>query len=576
MKHPGDRSAPESALDRRHFLALVSALGAGAALPAALAAEGSGLTEGSIAEAERLIGVSFTEGERAMMKKGVEDQLERYEALHQLSLPNSVPPAARFFPFEAEAAKGKKPEPFPVAAGAPSRPADPDELAFLPAVELGRLVRARKVKSVELTHLYLERLRRFDPVLQAVITLTEELALRQAEAADAEIAKGIHRGPLHGVPWGAKDLLAARGYPTTWGSAAYKTQTFEEDATVVDRLAAAGAVLVAKLSLGELAMGDVWFGGTTKNPWKVDQGSSGSSAGVASATVAGLVGFGVGSETLGSIVSPSTRCGATGLRPTFGRVPRTGAMALSWSMDKLGPLCRSAEDCAAVFSVIHGPDGRDGTVVDRPFHWNPKLDLKSLKVGYLPALYEKEPEKDQEEWHAFDLAALETLRGLGITLTPIELPDLPYNALRVLLTAEAAAAFDELTRSNRDDLLVQQTETSWPNVFRVGQTIPAVAYIQASRARTLAIRAMEKTLAGFDAYLAPTFGNSNLLLTNLTGHPAVVLPDGYRKDGTPTSLTITGKLYGEATILAIAAAFQGATDFHRRHPKLPVGKSAAG
>lgn len=579
MTSPGDLPALPAGFDRRRFLAFASALGAGAALPEALLAEGKGITDRSIVEAERLSGLSFTAEERKLMKKGLEEQLEAYEALRQVPIANSVPPALRFAPYEAasvEPPPAPAKSPFPEGpSGLTAAPADSEDLAFLPAVTLGRMIKEGKITSVALTRLYLERLRRSDPALQAVVTYTESLAMHLAEVADREIGNdGVDRGPLQGVPWGAKDLLAVRDYPTTWGSNVFKEQQFAENATVVDRLSANGAVLVAKLSLGELAMGDVWYGGTTKNPWKLDQGSSGSSAGPAAATTAGLVGFSLGSETLGSIVSPSTRCGATGLRPTFGRVSRHGAMALSWSMDKLGPICRTAEDCAAVFAAIHGPDGKDGTVVHRPFAWDPALDVRRLKVGYVKEAFEKEPAEGQEEWHGHDLAALDVLRHFGVELVPITLPDLPWNALRVILSAETAAAFDELTRSNRDDGLVRQTEQSWPNYFRLGQTVPAVSYLQANRIRTLAIREMEKTLTGFDAYLAPTFGASNLLLTNLTGHPAVVLPNGFRKDGTPTSLTITGKLYGEGGILALAHAYQGATDFHRRRPKvaLPVEK----
>lgn len=573
MTSPGDLPALPAGFDRRRFLAFASALGAGAALPDALLAEGKGITERSIVEAEHLTGLSFTPAEREMMKKGLEEQLESYEALRKVPLANSVPPALRFSPHEV--APPAEPVPaysFPEGtSGLTAAPSDPEDLAFLPALTLGRMIKEGKTTSVALTRLYLDRLRRFDRVLQAVVNDTEGMAMELAEVADREISNGgVDRGPLQGVPWGAKDLLAVRGYPTTWGSNLFREQRFDETATVVERLSSAGAVLVAKLSLGELALGDVWFGGTTKNPWKIDQGSSGSSAGSASATVAGCVGFSLGSETLGSIVSPSTRCGATGLRPTFGRVSRHGAMALSWSMDKLGPICRTAEDCAAVFAVIHGPDGKDGTVVHRPFTWEPARDLRKLKVGFVKEAFDKAPAEGQEEWHAHDLAALDTLRRLGVELVPLTLPDLPWNALRVILSAETAAAFDELTRSNRDDEMVRQTEQSWPNYFRLGQTVPAVSYLQANRIRTLALREMEKTLAGFDAYLAPTFGASNLLLTNLTGHPAVVLPNGFRKDGTPTSLTITGKLYGEAEILALAHAYQGATDFHRRRPKVEV------
>ncbi|MCK5377390.1 MAG: amidase, partial [Acidobacteria bacterium] len=329
--------------------------------------------------------------------------------------------------------------------------------------------------------------------------------------------------------------------------------------------------------LGALAWGDVWFGEKTRNPWNTEQGSSGSSAGPGSATAAGLVGFAIGSETWGSIVSPSTRCGVSGLRPTFGRVSRHGAMALSWSMDKLGPMCRGAEDCALVFEAIHGSDGLDPTVEDRPFVWDADLDVRSLRVGYLKALFEGEPELDEDadeedraaarEWRALDLQALDVLRSLGIELLPIELPDLPVSALSFILSAEAGAAFDDLTRSGRDDLLVRQIEDAWPNVFRQARTIPAVEYIQANRVRTLLMREMERLLEGIDLWVSPSFGGSNLLLTNLTGHPAVVLPNGFRGNGTPTSITFNGRLFGEAEILAVARTYQEATGFHLRHPE---------
>ncbi len=332
----------------------------------------------------------------------------------------------------------------------PPVPAKPEDLAFLPVTRLARLMRDRRVKSVDLTRLYLERLRKLDPVLHAVISYTEERAMEEAERADRELDAGNWRGPLHGIPWGAKDLLAARGARTTWGSVPFKEQVIDQDATVVERLEKAGAVLIAKLTLGELAWGDVWFGGMTRNPWNLEQGSSGSSAGSAAATSAGAVGFTIGSETLGSIVSPCTRTGATGLRPTFGRVSRHGAMALSWSMDKLGPICRSVEDCAAVFHAIHGPDGQDLTVVDAPFRWDPELHPRRLRVGYLKSLFEAKPDEGQEEWHAFNQATLEVLRrDLRIELKPIELPAMPIDALSVILGAESAAAFDELTRERQ-------------------------------------------------------------------------------------------------------------------------------
>jgi Asp-tRNA(Asn)/Glu-tRNA(Gln) amidotransferase A subunit family amidase len=351
----------------------------------------------------------------------------------------------------------------------------------------------------------------------------------------------------------------------------------DEDAAVVQRLDEAGAVLVAKLTLGALAWGDVWYGEKTRNPWNTEQGSSGSSAGPGSATAAGLVGFSIGSETWGSIVSPSTRCGVSGLRPTFGRVSRAGAMALSWSMDKLGPMCRSVEDCALVFEAIHGADGVDPTAVDHPFVWDSDLDIRSLRVGYLKSAFERELEFDDEdaeedrrrarEWHALDLETLKILESLGVELIPMELPDLPVGALSFILSAEAGAAFDELTRSGRDDQLVRQIEDAWPNVFRQSRTIPAVEYIQANRARTLVMREMERILEGLDCWVTPSFGGSNLLLTNLTGHPTVVLPNGFRSDGTPTSVTFNGRLFGEHQILALARAYQEATGFHRRHPE---------
>ncbi|MEJ2368381.1 MAG: amidase, partial [Acidobacteriota bacterium] len=344
------------------------------------------------------------------------------------------------------------------------------------------------------------------------------------------------------------------------------------------RLDAAGAVLVAKLSLGALAMGDVWFGGKTRNPWDPKEGSSGSSAGPAAAVAAGLVGFAVGTETLGSIVSPSTRCGCTGLRPTFGRVSRYGAMALAWSMDKIGPICRDIDDCAAVFNAIYGPDGRDGTVVKAPFDWNPNLDIRTLRIGYTKSLFDKAPDKGEEEWHAFDLATVETLRKLGLNLVPIELPDRPVDAMSLLLTCEAAAAFDDLTRSGRVDELTDQGPDAWPNIFRQGELIPAVEYIQANRARVLAMEDMRKLFSDIDLYVAPTFGGHNLTLTNLTGHPAVVVPNGFRKNGTPTSITFTGDLFREGKALAVARAYQEATDFNLRQPPLMAveGSSRAG
>ncbi len=374
---------------------------------------------------------------------------------------------------------------------------------------------------------------------------------------------GNTRGPLHGIPFGVKDLLAVKGYKTTWGSVPYKDQIIDEDATVVKRLEDAGAVLVAKLTMGELAMGDVWYGGRTRNPWNYKQGSSGSSAGSAAATAAGLVAFSIGTETLGSIVSPSTRCGTTGLRPTYGRVSRAGAMALSRLMDKIGPICRTVEDCALVFNAIYGPDGKDQTLYDAPFNYDPQVDWRKLRIGYLKADF------DSVKFNkTISDSVLTVLRRLGAKLVPIEVPKPSVEGLSIILEAEAAAAFDELTRSGKDDLMVRQNKGAWPNSFRSSRFIPAVEYIEANRVRYLVIQEMQKLMSSIDVYVAPSFGGSNLLLTNLTGHPCVVLPDGFTKEGTPASISFIGQLFGEAKLLAVAKAYQDATDFHLRNPKL--------
>jgi Asp-tRNA(Asn)/Glu-tRNA(Gln) amidotransferase A subunit family amidase len=440
-------------------------------------------------------------------------------------------------------------------------------MCFWSVADLARAIKSRKVTSLQLTKMYLRRLKKYDPLLKCVITLTEDLALAQAARADREIASGKYRGPLHGIPWGAKDLLAVTGYKTTWGAMPYKDQTIDLDATVVKRLEQAGAVLVAKLTLGALAMGDVWYGGTTRNPWNPEKGSSGSSAGPAAATAAGLVAFSIGTETLGSIVSPSTVCGVTGLRPTFGRVSRHGAMALSWSMDKIGPMCRTAEDCALVFEAIHGPDGKDLSIKHAPpFNWNPGQSIKELKTGYLKTDFQKD--RNNKKWKANDQATLDKLRDLGTNLIPIELPDYPVEAMRLILDVEAAAAFDELTRSGKDQLLVRQTKYAWPNLFRKARTVPAVEYIQANRIRTLRIKAMGELMSKVDLYVAPSWLGRNLTLTNLTGHPTVVMPNGFDDNDMPTSITLTARLFDETSIITTAKTYQDATDWHKKHPQL--------
>jgi Asp-tRNA(Asn)/Glu-tRNA(Gln) amidotransferase A subunit family amidase len=520
-------------------------------------------TKGDIAGGEKLIGLEFTDVERDSMQTDLADYLKGYDAVRALSIPNPVAPA---LVFEVRGATRKaanaKPRAGRLRVDRPAhtkRPQNLEEVAFWPVRDLAELVRTKQVTSTELTTMYLERLKRFGPQLECVVSLTEERAMESARAADAEIAQGKYRGFLHGIPYGAKDLLAVKGTKTTWGSAVYKDQVIDGTATVVQRLDQAGAILVAKLTLGELAWGDVWFGGMTRNPWNVEEGSSGSSAGSASATAAGLVGFAIGTETWGSIVSPSTRCGTTGLRPTFGAVSRAGAMALSWSMDKIGPICRSVDDCAIVFDAIRGADGIDLAAVDEDFEYAPSARLQGVRIGYVKSMFEEDyPNR------AHDTATLDQLRALGAELVPIELPALPIVPLASILTAEAAAAFDDLTRTNRDDLLVRQIKNAWPNSLRAARFIPAVEYIQANRVRSLLMDEMAKLPV--DVYVTPTFGGDNLLLTNLTGHPSVVLPNGFSEKGTPASITFMGRPFAEGKLLAVANAYQDATDFDEKHP----------
>lgn len=571
-----------SLYDRRVFLSYLSSLGLGSALvPGILWASGgtgADIDPQTIAAAEELAALNLEHSEREMMVEGVQRQAARIAALHREQIEYDLHPAIGFNPLPL----GKSPPPADPRRAITSRvtlppvPRDLQELAFQPVTVLSELVRQRRVSSVALTRMYLDRLERFDPTLKCVVSLTAERAMRQAEEVDRELARGHWRGPLHGIPWGAKDLLAVRGYKTTWGAGPFRDQIIDADAAVVQRLDAAGAVLVAKLTLGELAQGDVWFGGRTNNPWKPDQGSSGSSAGSAAATAAGLVGFAIGSETLGSISSPVTRCGATGLRPTFGRVPRTGAMPLSWSMDKLGPICRSVEDCALVLGAIHGPDGRDTDAIAAGYRWDSSVPLSSLRVGYFKAAFdtpERDPADGERVLHSskrFDDAALDVLRRLGANLVAVEVPDLPYDAMRIILTAEAAASFDELTRSNRDAELVQQGPGDWANTFRIARFIPAVDYINANRIRSRAIAAWDRLFNDVDVIVSPTFvsGLQQLVATNLTGHPAVILPNGFAENGTPVSLTFLGGLFDEARLLAAAHAYQAATAFHEARPPL--------
>ena len=525
------------------------------------------LTVSAVRQAEQLMGLEFSDAEADSMLTELTDNRKSYEAMRKVDLKNDVAPALLFDPlppgFQFE--KGQKPLKL-APLGAVNLPANRDELAFFSVRQLGELLRTKQLSSVELTRFFLARLKKHDPQLKCVVTMTEDLALKQAAAADAEIKAGRYRGPLHGIPYGAKDLLAKKGYKTTWGSVPYRDQILDYDATVVQRLEKAGAVLCAKLSLGELAWGDVWFGGTTKNPWDLSRGSSGSSAGSASSVAAGCLPFAIGSETLGSIVSPSSECGTTGLRPTFGRVPRTGAMALSWSMDKLGPITRNVEDLALVFEAIRGTDGQDATVRNAPFNYDGTQALRGMKIGILKKAFDRKYPN-----HDADSLTLSVLRKLGAQLVPIDLPDYPVGDMTLLLSVEGAAAFDELTRFNRDEQMVRQIKNAWPNIFRAARFVPAVEYIQANRLRTKLIQDMHRTLKGIDVYVSPAFGGPNLALTNLTGHPSVVLPNGFRQEAgkpeRPVSITFMGQLFGEAKLLQVARAYQEATNFHKKHPK---------
>jgi Asp-tRNA(Asn)/Glu-tRNA(Gln) amidotransferase A subunit family amidase len=545
---------------RRRVLGALAGLGIGSGVLhraiAAQAEKGAAITVETIKQAEWIAGLELSEKERASAAATVARAARGYGELRQVALDNSVPPAIAFDPTPGQrpSPQGERGTVKLSESNAAARPKTDEDLAFLPVSELAALVRSRQVTSLELTKLYLARLKRFDPLLKCVVNLTEELAIKQAKRADREIAAGQYRGPLHGIPWGAKDLIGYPGYPTTWGAKPFENQTTDTKATVAQRLEDAGAVLVAKLTLGALAMGDRWFGGMTRNPWNPKEGSSGSSAGPGSATAAGLVGFSIGSETRGSIVSPCRRCGTSGLRPTFGRVSRHGCMTLSWSMDKLGPITRSVEDCALVFGAIHGHDGLDPSAVDRPFDWPGRRNLSTLRIGY----FENGTPVDQR-------ADLKVLRDLGVKLTPVKLPDDPPSGpVGIILTTEAAAVFDELTRKG-----ITEGLNYWPQIFRAGQFVPAVEYLRANRVRTLLMRKMGELFHDIDAYV----NGNDLGLTNLTGHPTVILPDGLTKRGgveVTTSITFTGRLNDETNLLALAHAYQQATGHHLRRP--PVEK----
>jgi Asp-tRNA(Asn)/Glu-tRNA(Gln) amidotransferase A subunit family amidase len=594
---------------RRKFLKTIPAAvaaGIGGAAVARQQDEPQRINRETLDCAEKIFGIDFTDQQEESALGGVNRNLDAYERLRGVEIPLDTEPAVTFRPY----LPGKKPK-GGATPGAkinvrlqppPARRSSIEDLAFLPVTALAPLVQRRDVSSTELTRMYLDRLKKHGTRLNVYVTLTEALALAQAAQADREIRSGKYRGPLHGIPWGAKDLFATKGIPTTFGAASYQNQIIDYDATIVERLREAGAVLVAKLSLGALAQGDRWFRGQTKNPWNPDDpqrgGSSGSSAGPGSATAAGLVGFSIGTETRGSIISPSERNGVVGLRPTYGRVSRYGAMALSWTMDKIGPMCRSVEDCALVFNAIYGPDGRDDTVVDAPFTWNPDVPLAKLKIGYVKTEFEAQPpgagrgegrgetggrgeggrgegrgegrgrgglspEQQRERLKLLN-DALDVYRRAGAVLEPIELPGTRLaSMIGFILTTEGAAAFDDLTRSKD---INDPSLNTWPNAFRTHRFVPAVEYIRAQRARTLLIREMDVLMSKYDVFLSPT-SSASVGLTNLTGHPAVALKAGFVANA-PVEIMVTGRLYDEATMLRVALAYERATKWHTMNPSL--------
>lgn len=513
----------------------------------------------------RLYDIEFTNAEADSLIENLNTFTNLYKGMHKTLPENSIPFPFAFNPLPYGKSKPRTPQTVSLPYRADMQlPKNKNDLAFYSIPELAGLIKSKKISSVELTKFFLARLKKWSDTLECTITITEDTAMVQAMRADEEIKNGKYRGLLHGIPYGLKDLFAVKGYKTTWGSTPYKDQVVDEDAYVYQKLRAAGAVLCAKLSLGALAYNNKWFGGETKNPWNLNQGSSGSSAGSASAVVAGLVPFTIGTETLGSIVSPSTRCGATGLRPTFGSISRSGAMVLCWSLDKAGPICRSAEDAAIVYNYIKGTDGKDHSAVDKPFNYNGKPDFKKLRIAYAENYFRRLPVEAPER------KVLDVYRSLGADIKAVEFPDsavYPVNLVSIILNAESAAAFDELTRTNRDDLIERQDKAFWPNSFRAARLIPAVEYINANRYRYNLCKAINDFMKDYDVVIVPSFAGRQLSITNLTGHPVVVMPMGFSQNGSPLSITLIGNLYDEATILAAAKAFQDKTEHNKKRPE---------
>ena len=569
-------------MGRRGFLALLSAAAAGAvpgsagtamAMPRLQDDGGTpdssnlDITERTIEEAEKLAGIRFTPVERSQIARTISLQVNAFSTrLKGVELPDSLFPATLFNPM----LPGHTPNPATTGGTVGSLsvrqktiPKRDTDIAFAPIADLSHWIHTKQISCVDLTKLYLKRLEQFDKILKCVITRTSDRALRQARTLDTELVGGQSRGVLHGIPWGAKDLFDTASIPTTFGAAPFKGRVPTIDAAVVQRLDAAGAVLVAKLSMGALAYGDVWFGGRTNSPWNVEHGSSGSSAGSAAATAAGLVGFALGTETCGSIISPCKQCGAFGLRPTFGRVPRDGAMSLCWSMDKVGPICRGVADLGVVLAAIHGASDGDPCSVTEPLHVGSGQGIRGLRVGYDPKWFADDPDAEMNR------IARESLAKSGATLVKISMPDLPWNVLFGILTTEATAAFESMTRDGRDDQLTWQDPEAWPNTFRQAWFIPAPELIQAQRFRRNVMQIYARVFEGVDALIAPPYAGGTLIATNCTGHPALACPVGIGEDDMPRLIVLIGRLFDEGTLFRLGDAIESRA-WARRRP--PVGQ----
>ena len=573
MKHKNSNSKG-STNNRRIFLQHLAVLGISSTLLPSCAnaitvGENNDITVETLEAAEKLADIKLSNEERKEILEKVKSNVETFKKFREQHLDyyaypsmvfNPVPPG---FKFDHE----KKPLIFTEIKI--QRPKNIEDLAFYSVLQLANLLKTQQVTSLELTKLYLSRLKKYNDKLKFVVTFTDNLAIKQAKKADHEISSGNYKGLLHGIPYGIKDLFSVKGYKTTWGTEVFEERIIDIDATVVQKLEAAGAVLVAKLATGTLASGEKWFGGRTKSPWTL-RSSGGSSAGPASAVVAGCVAFAIGTETNGSMVSPVDVCGVTGLRPTFGRISRYGCMPVSWSFDKVTPIARTVEDCAIVFNEIQGTDSYDNSVIDLPFNWNSQFDIKKLKIGYHSTYFEKEKngiaqDKDQQRWFksrsSYIKKVFDLFKNKGFDLVPLDF-QLPHKGEGIMMLVEAAAAFDEFTRGKIDDEVEDQ---KWPKYHRAHRFVPAVEYLQAARYRSLMIQKMNEIMKDVDVYIEMTWSTN--WSTNVTGLPIVVVPCGFHLNGQPTSVTFVGKPYQEEKVLAVAKMFQDATDYHLKQPE---------